>query len=486
MDLQRDFLTHGGFLKRPASLEPLLEPLSILLDAAREAGHAVIWVTSEHPERAQPPAPLRPERPQDARYQALPMNNDRLASGHAGRPCCAPGSDGALLHPLAQALVRPADQRLVKARYSAFGETGLAERLRQAQVEEIFICGVLTSTSVRASAVDAFFLGFDVTIVADATADARRSDHRDALEQLGRGYGRVEAHVGALTRWSSVRRGLGAGDTEVHYGVLAPELDARAFADARDEIDWQQLRHRGGVVPRLVCLQGDIAPDGTIPIYRHPADEQPTLGGWTPTIDALRQVVMARTGQHVNHALIQRYTGGADHISAHADKTLDITRGSAILGLSLGATRTIALRAKTPSPDGTHEVQRLELPHGSIFALGWQTNQAYQHGIAPDRRQAMERRADELRDDSHRISLTMRSVATFLTPDGQLYGQGARRKARDADAPAPQPAREQAERMVTAFGLENQRADFDWERYYGEGFDVLDLASLREGVEGEA
>jgi hypothetical protein len=32
--------------------------------------------------------------------------------------------------------------------------------------------------------------------------------------------------------------------------------------------------------------------------------------------------------------------------------------------------------------------------------------------------------------------------------------------------------------MLSAFALENQQADFDWELHYGQGFDALDLNIL--------
>jgi nicotinamidase-related amidase/alkylated DNA repair dioxygenase AlkB len=481
IDMQRDFLSQTGFFKRPVSVEPLLTPLSILLDAARDAAHPVVWITSEYPERAERPAPLRPERPPGARYADAPMNNDMLASGHAGRPCCAPGTDGARLHPQIEPLVRDEDWRLVKQRYSAFSETGLAERLRAAGVQAVMICGVVTNVCVRATATDAFFHGFEVMVVSDCVGATRMSEHREALVQLARWYGEVAPHTTALTRWGSVRRGLGAGDTEVRYGVLPPALDAASFEAVRDEIGWEQMRHRGGLVPRLVCLQGSVSPDGTIPFYRHPADEQPALLPWSPFVDQLRAAIEAQTGQTINHALIQRYMDGAGYISPHADKTLDIARGTAILGLSLGATRSIILRSKLPGPDGVHVTQTLELPHGSLFVLGWETNQRFTHGIRQDGRHEQEKREDELRDGGQRISLTMRSVATFRAVTGELYGQGARRKSL-ADPALPQPAgaarREEAERMLSAFGLENQQADFDWDAHYGQGFDVPDLSEL--------
>jgi hypothetical protein len=36
----------------------------------------------------------------------------------------------------------------------------------------------------------------------------------------------------------------------------------------------------------------------------------------------------------------------------------------------------------------------------------------------------------------------------------------------------------QAEKLIWAFGEENQDPEFDWEKWYGEGFDVLHFKSV--------
>jgi alkylated DNA repair dioxygenase AlkB/nicotinamidase-related amidase len=429
IDLQPSILNAPN--KRALSAASLVEPLSILLDAAREARHLIIWAWRD----------------------AIPTTHD---------PSIAP-------------LIHPSDRHITHATPSALH----AALPHLHDDEPLYLAGVMTHDAILATARDAAAAQIDVHVLSDCCASARASDHRDALKRLSRdATATIEAHVIAMTRWRSIRRDLGAGDTAVHYGALPDSLARDAFGLVRDEVRWQQMYHRGGLVPRLVCLQGSVAPDGTHPLYRHPADEQPPLEPWTPTVDALRRHVEAMLNQPLNHALIQRYTGGGDYISPHADKTLDITRSSAIIGLSLGATRSIILRSKLPDPSGHHATQTLELPHGSLFVLGWDTNQRWAHGIRQDGRTDQERREDELRDDAQRISLTMRSVATFLSPDRTIWGQGARRKRREDPPPAPRDAAQQARDMLIAFREENQRDDFDWDAHYGPGFDILDLSSL--------
>lgn len=68
------------------------------------------------------------------------------------------------------------------------------------------------------------------------------------------------------------------------------------------------------------------------PVYRHPADTSPPLRAWTPTVEAIRDHVEKTLGHPVNHALLQLYRNSEDYISEHSDKTIDVVRGSNIVG----------------------------------------------------------------------------------------------------------------------------------------------------------
>ncbi|MCB9751487.1 MAG: isochorismatase family protein [Myxococcales bacterium] len=484
VDMQREFLTREGMLREPVDGELLVGPLGAVVETARARGCHVVWIRSEYPIREREPPPLRPPRPAGARYEGVPENSDHLASGHAGSPCCAPGTRGAELYPPVAAMIQDGDLRVTKDRYSAFSETGLHEQLRRREVTRVLVCGVVANVCVRATATDAFFLGYEVTAITDCIGASTRGRMREGLDGVAR-VAALRTSAQLLSEWAGARRGLGAGDSAIHYGVLPPELAARAFEALRAEIAWQEMRHRGGPVPRRISIQGTVGEDGVEPVYRHPADEQPQLVPWTPTADALRRAVEARVGQRFNHALIQRYEGGLSYISPHADKTLDVERGSAVINLSLGATRTMVLRAKlrVDMPDGTHHYpsQRVAMPHNSLFVLGWATNRAFMHGIRQDKRPDREKRGDETAEGGERISLTFRTIATFQRRDGRLFGQGARCKTRAALDDAPPratPEREEALAMLEAFGRENRSPDFDWDAHYGRGFDVLNFRVL--------
>lgn len=113
---------------------------------------------------------------------------------------------------------------------------------------------------------------------------------------------------------------IGSGDSRIIYDVLSFPLAEEAFKVLKDEINWQIMHHRGGAVPRLVAVQGEIETGGGVPIYRHPADESPALEQYSPTLDKIRREVEKAVHQPLNHALIQMYRNGIDNISEHSDK----------------------------------------------------------------------------------------------------------------------------------------------------------------------
>lgn len=232
----------------------------------------------------------------------------------------------------------------------------------------------------------------------------------------------------------------------------------------------------GGEVPRLVAVQGGIAPDGSFPIYRHPADETPHLLPFSSTVEAIRRHVETTLNHPVNHVLIQHYRSGADYISEHSDKTIDVVPGSKIVNVSLGAQRAMTLRTKRDAAvtaDEGRVSERIALPHNSMFVMGLETNKKWLHSVRTDKRPDNTKTGEELFENGERISLTFRRIGTFLTADqSRVYGQGAKGKTKEDARPVVNGGPD-AEKLLLAFGYENQSSDFDWQAGYGEGYDVL-------------
>ncbi|KAI9849842.1 MAG: hypothetical protein M1837_000056 [Sclerophora amabilis] len=304
---------------------------------------------------------------------------------------------------------------------------------------------------------------------------------------------------------------IGEGDCRLVPDLLTSPLKDGIFEEVRAEVQWKTMHHRGGEVPRLVAVQGAIEQDGSFPIYRHPADESPPLLPFSPSVLAIKKAVEATLDHPVNHVLIQYYRDGHDYISEHSDKTLDITRGSSIVNVSLGAQRTMTLRTKhsgkeempmrvqnpnkgsSPQRDTSTEArgsvddegdngstgrraQRVPMPHNSMFVLGQCSNMRWLHGIRQDKRPEANKTEEEQAFGGERISLTFRYIGTFIDKHSKkIWGQGAKSKVQDSAHEVIKGDTVEAESMVRAFGAENRQSDFDWGAVYGQGFDTVHI-----------
>ncbi|CAF0796267.1 unnamed protein product [Adineta ricciae] len=282
----------------------------------------------------------------------------------------------------------------------------------------------------------------------------------------------------SVPSWAQNAMVYGSNDSFLILDIFPKEEADDLFYGLQKEVEWNTMRQRGKRVPRDISIQGTITiedGDEYEPLYRHPADEQPELVPWTPTALKIKQRIEEVINQKLNHALIQCYHNGKDNIGEHSDKTLDILLDSNIVNYSLGAARTMTL---------IHKRQRglrqdFKLPHNSLFVLGWQTNREWQHCIRPDKRPNDVKDPDELAFYGERISLTLRSVATFLNRrTSRIYGQGARFKTLNEHFEDDEYNDDELD-MVRAFSSENyQSSEFDWHAAYGQGFSALNFKVL--------
>ena len=73
-----------------------------------------------------------------------------------------------------------------KEAYSDFEDTNLAEILREREVRRLFVCGLATDYCVKATALDARNLGFEVVVLLDACRgiDSPRGSVNQALDEM--------------------------------------------------------------------------------------------------------------------------------------------------------------------------------------------------------------------------------------------------------------------------------------------------------------
>lgn len=287
---------------------------------------------------------------------------------------------------------------------------------------------------------------------------------------------------------------IAEGDSRIVYDFIPPEychpsnplepFTDTIFRQLHSEVRWQKMLHQQGEVPRLVCCQGEIGDDGSKPVYRHPADQTLPLLHFSPQVQWIKRAAEKLVGHPLNHVLIQLYRSGTDYISEHSDKSLDIATGSSIVNVSFGAQRTMRLRTKRDpkiktaggDEESQRETQRVAMPHNSMFVLGLKSNEKWLHGIMADKRIEAERSNLETAYSGARISLTFRHIATFLdAKETVIWGQGATSKDQRGAADIVNNDEAEAERMIRAFSRENQSNEFNWDEWYGDGFDVLHL-----------
>lgn len=195
IDMQRDFLDAGGFLAPPNDLFARRNELAAnvlrLRRAALAAGHAVVWVAASY---SGAPGPIAaPERPPGPRYATAPANSACLQGSHTSGGCCEPGSAGAAFSELVADAVchdSAAEREWIvnKDAYSAFGGTALHDQLQARGVRGVVLCGVASHFCVQASAADAFFLRYCVSVARDAVGSRRNADHERALATMREHY----------------------------------------------------------------------------------------------------------------------------------------------------------------------------------------------------------------------------------------------------------------------------------------------------------
>jgi alkylated DNA repair dioxygenase AlkB len=219
---------------------------------------------------------------------------------------------------------------------------------------------------------------------------------------------------------SLLPQAFGAGDSFYYPGFFSQHEADELYQRLNQEVDYLprdtpalQFKIYGKTLqlPRDKQFFSDRTTDGSTYLYRYsgPKVGYPVTLDWTPTLQRIRDVLAESmegyVGQYNTHLVANRYLGGQDHISMHRDKTQDFLDGSSVYTVSFGGTRLFRLENQAIA-----DKQEVELTHGSLFVLGWRTNQDYKHSIVKTARHC----------DS-RTSLTYRSIQTLRNPaSGQI------------------------------------------------------------------
>ena len=158
VDMLNDFVRKDGALYVPGA-ENIVENIGKIKGTAGETNVLVVYANDSHAE-------------DDPEFKAWPKH-------------CVKGSYGSEIYEQ----LKPANRDAVieKQTLSAFSDSDLERLLKENGVNSLIIAGVATDYCVRAAALDAANLGYDVSVVVDAIAgvDLQKGDQHKALVEMG-------------------------------------------------------------------------------------------------------------------------------------------------------------------------------------------------------------------------------------------------------------------------------------------------------------
>ncbi len=168
---------------------------------------------------------------------------------------------------------------------------------------------------------------------------------------------------------------LAGGELRFWPAFLTPDAAAQLCAELLAETPWVQshlvIAGREIPIPRLNTWYGDPGAD-----YSY-SGARMTRQPWPPALKRLKCGVEAHCATRFNSALLNLYRDGNDSVAWHSDDEPELGPEPLIATLSLGALRTLELRAKA---DRTR--LRLPLPAGSLLLMAGALQHGWQHRIA--------------------------------------------------------------------------------------------------------
>lgn len=181
VDMVNDFCKPGGAMVLPG-YEKLVPSQRRLIDTGRSCGAPIIWIHDAH----------RPGM--------------RLEREWAKRSAhCLEGTWGVEIIEDLGALRE--EIHVIKRRYSAFFQTDLDLTLKDMQVAQLVVFGVVTNICVRSTVHDAFFNGYDVVVPRDCCAATGPREQESSLYDIATHFGIVsdsEAIYRSLTEGAQV------------------------------------------------------------------------------------------------------------------------------------------------------------------------------------------------------------------------------------------------------------------------------------------
>jgi ureidoacrylate peracid hydrolase len=173
VDMVNDYLDPKGAMAA-ADCEPVIAANRRLAEAARAAGVLIVWIRPGHLDAS------------DGLF--------RKRIVHA-----IDGTWGAELHP--DLGVGDGERVLSKRRYSAFFQTDLDLYLREHDIAKVVVTGVALNICVRSTVHDAFYNGYQVVVVPDASRATGDREMESTLYDIETHYGDVQSTDDVIAAW---------------------------------------------------------------------------------------------------------------------------------------------------------------------------------------------------------------------------------------------------------------------------------------------
>lgn len=204
VDMQHDFAAPQGMFGRAGipldGIQAVVEPTQRVLEAARNAGILVVYLTMQYDEDL---ANLgTASAPNRLRHMLMGVGQDVDApDGTRSRVLVSGTWNTKILDELAP---HPTDLVVAKHRYSGFFETDLDQLLRERDITSLIFTGCTTSVCVESTLRDAFYRDYQCLLLTDCCAEAigsnePRTNHQATLTVIEALFGWTAESADLLT-----------------------------------------------------------------------------------------------------------------------------------------------------------------------------------------------------------------------------------------------------------------------------------------------
>jgi ureidoacrylate peracid hydrolase len=176
IDMINEFCKLGGRMVLPG-YEELVAPQLSVIAAAREVGAPIIWVHDSHRRNVRRDREWLKRTPHSTEGTWATEIIDDLGA-------------------------RQDDIHVIKRRYSAFFQTDLDLTLKDMQVDQLIIFGVVTNICVRSTVHDAFFNGYEVVVPRDCCAATGPREQESTLYDIATHFGVVSDAISVVAAFS--------------------------------------------------------------------------------------------------------------------------------------------------------------------------------------------------------------------------------------------------------------------------------------------